>query len=249
VKRVPGQTRDAILAAAAAAFAALGFDGASVDDIAARAGVNKAMIYYHFRSKERLYVEILRAVFRAMGGRAEAIAGSDLPPGAKIDAFIDAFDGMAQDHPYMPRVMMREMAEGARHLDTPTLRLMAVIYRSLARILEDGARVGAFRPADPTLTYFSLITPVIFFRATEPIRTAFGRAGILHLESGQPEFLANLKHTAALALAPVRPAARRGVRRAGPTASAGTSDGALLPTARPRNAKRHPRSARPGDYA
>lgn len=241
MKRPAGETRDALLAAAAAEFAALGFDGASVDAIAARARVNKAMIYYHFRSKQRLYVEILGAVFRAMGGRAEAIAGSDLPPGAKIDAFIDAFDRMAEDHPYMPGVMMREMAEGARHLDEPTLRLMAVVYRSLARILDEGARAGAFRRADPTLTYFSLIAPVIFFRATAPIRAAFGRAGILRLEPGRPEFLANLKHTAARVLAPECPARHRAEAQA---ASAKAKASAYR---QPQGRRFRP--TRPGDHA
>lgn len=243
MKRVAGRTRDAILAAAADEFAESGFDGASVDDIAARARANKAMIYYHFRSKQRLYVEILRGVFRAMGGRAESIAGSGLPPTAKIDAFIDAFDLMAQDHPYMPRVMMREMAEGARRLDPPTLRLMAVIYRSLARILDEGARAGAFRPADPALTYFSLIIPVIFFRVTAPVREAFGKAGILHLEPGQPEFLASLKRNAALALAPDPRPAGRGRHRAG------AETPAHVPTAPPGKTRRRPGSARPGDHA
>jgi AcrR family transcriptional regulator len=203
---VAGQTRDAILAAAATEFAAHGFAGASVDDIAARSGFNKAMIYYHFKSKRALYVEILRDVFRSMGARTTEIAASDLHPGAKIEAFIDALDQMAASRPYMPPMMMREMAEGARRLDADTLRLMAVIFRNLARILDEGARTGVFRPADPTLTYFSLIAPVIFFRATAPIREAFGKAKILRVQADSPAFVATLKRTARAALAPAAPA-------------------------------------------
>ena len=80
MKKAPGATRDVILAAAATAFAARGFSGTSVDSIAKASGFNKAMIYYHFRNKKGLYVEILRDVFRMMGGRAAGIADADLSP-------------------------------------------------------------------------------------------------------------------------------------------------------------------------
>ncbi len=229
MKRVAGQTRDAILAAAATEFAAHGFAGASVDDIAAGSRFNKAMIYYHFKGKRALYVEILRDVFRLMGARTSDIAASDLQPAAKIEAFIDALDQMAETRPYMPPIMMREMAEGARRLDAATLRLMAVIFRNVARILEEGVRKGVFRPADPTLTYFSLIGPVIFFRATAPIREAFGKARILKIDADAAAFVANLKRTARAALAP-----------AGPAPSP-------APVRRP--AGRRPRPTRSGDHA
>jgi TetR/AcrR family transcriptional regulator len=243
VKRAAGHTRDAILAAAATEFAAHGFAGASVDDIAARSGFNKAMIYYHFKGKRTLYVEILRDVFRQMGARTTDIAASDLQPGAKIEAFIDALDQMAENRPYMPPIMMREMAEGARRLDADTLRLMAVIFRNVARILDHGARTGAFRPADPTLTYFSLIGPVIFFRATAPIRQAFGRTRILKIRADSAAFVANLKRTARAALAPDTPAAAGGRHRAGAEAPA------YVQTASPGKTRRRPGSTRSGDHA
>ncbi len=225
MKRVAGETRAAVLAAAAEEFAAHGFAGASVDDIARRSGFNKAMIYYHFTSKEALYVEVLRDVFRLMGARTTEIAAADLPPGDKIAAFIDAIDRMAETHPYMPPMMMREMAEGARRLDADTLRLMAAILKNLASILDEGTRGGVLRRADPMLTYFTLIAPVIFFRATAPIREAFGRARILGARAGAPDFIANLKRTALVALA----------SDAGPEG--------------PAHVRRRPRSTRPGDHA
>lgn len=55
-------TKERILTAAAAEFASKGFDGARVDDIAKRAGVNKALIYYYYKSKE----ELLEILFRSI---------------------------------------------------------------------------------------------------------------------------------------------------------------------------------------
>jgi AcrR family transcriptional regulator len=227
VKRVPGGTRDAILAAAATAFAARGFSGTSVDSIAKASGFNKAMIYYHFRNKKGLYVEILRSVFRHMGARTADIAGSDLDPAAKIEAFIDAFDQMTTTRPHMPPIMMREMAEGAIHLDAGTLGLMAAIFENLRRVLDEGTSKGVFRPANPVLTYFTLISPIIFFKATRPIRAALGKSHVPDVRAlDPPAFVANLKSTALTVL----------------------TAGAAAP-APARSPRTRSRAARPGDHA
>ena len=66
-----------------------GFDAAGVDRIAARARVNKAMIYYHFGSKRALYIEVLRDMFRAVGARARAIADGPGTASEKLETWID----------------------------------------------------------------------------------------------------------------------------------------------------------------
>ena len=227
MKRTPGDTRTAIIAAAAAEFAAHGFDGASVDAIAARARFNKAMIYYHFENKQRLYVEILRDGFRTVGAHTAAIADdADLPPAAKIDRFIDALDDMAASRPYMPPMMMREMAEGAVRLDADSLRLLSRIFENLRRILEEGSRLGVFRPADPVLTYFTLVTPVIFFRASTPVREALARQHVLPAaQVDATRFVTHLKSIA------------RTVLTASPSPAA------------PAKQKKRTRQSRPGEHA
>ena len=76
---------DAILAAAALEFAARGFAGARVDRIARRARVNKAMLYYHFTSKERLYRTLLRRMFTRAAERLRAIGAGDGTSAEKVD--------------------------------------------------------------------------------------------------------------------------------------------------------------------
>src|SRR6476469_3636039 len=95
-------SRRALLDAAAAEFAARGYAGASVDRIAARARVNKAMIYYHFRSKAGLYREILHDMFRAVGERTSAVAASDETPPTKVGHFIAAIAAEAEARPHFP---------------------------------------------------------------------------------------------------------------------------------------------------
>src|SRR6188472_684649 len=89
---------DLILEAAAREFAERGFGGARVDRIARRARVNKAMIYYHFKSKQALYRSLLRHLFTLVGNRLQQIASSDRPSSEKIDQTIASFADMIQQH-------------------------------------------------------------------------------------------------------------------------------------------------------
>jgi AcrR family transcriptional regulator len=65
------QTRERLLDAASTLFAATGFHGATVRDIARAAGANVAAANYHFGSKEALYLEVLRTQFSAIRARLE----------------------------------------------------------------------------------------------------------------------------------------------------------------------------------
>src|SRR5262245_10319307 len=110
-------SRERLFAAATREFAARGFAGASVDRIAAAARLNKAMIYYHFKSKAELYRDILREMFAAVGARVAAVAGSSASPEDKLRAFVDAFATEAEARPHFPPIWFREIAEGGPHLD------------------------------------------------------------------------------------------------------------------------------------
>src|SRR6187401_3089146 len=83
-------SRERLFAAAAAEFAARGFAGANVDRIARAAHVNKAMIYYHFKSKAALYQEILRDMFAAVAARLDEMSARQRTPDGKIRAFVEA---------------------------------------------------------------------------------------------------------------------------------------------------------------
>jgi TetR/AcrR family transcriptional regulator len=175
VRRAPASRR-ALLDAAAAEFAARGYAGANVDRIARRAGVNKAMIYYHFRSKAALYREILHDMLDAVAGRVRAIAASAAPPDDKIRAYVEAIASEGEARPHFPPMWLREIAEGGGHVDAGALRYVRQVLASLAAIIEDGRRAGRFTPANPLLIHGSIIAPLMFFLATGAVRRKLGRA-------------------------------------------------------------------------
>jgi TetR/AcrR family transcriptional regulator len=77
----PEKTRAAILKAALEEFAHEGVTGARTDEIARRAGVNKALLYYYFKDNEGLYAAALDQVFSGLHQRvASVLERADLPP-------------------------------------------------------------------------------------------------------------------------------------------------------------------------
>ncbi len=150
-------SRDRVFAAAAAEFAARGYAGANVDRIARAARLNKAMIYYHFKSKAALYRAILRDMFGAVRARVVAVAASDAAPEAKVRAFVAAIAAEAQARPHFPSIWLREIAEGAEHVDAATLGYVRDVLAALGGIIAEGVRAGRFQPAHPLLVQGGII--------------------------------------------------------------------------------------------
>jgi AcrR family transcriptional regulator len=166
-KRSRGDSQGAIFAAATQEFAERGFDAARVDRIAARARVNKAMIYYHYDSKLGLYLEVLRDMFRAVGARVRAIADGPGSAEVKLDAWIAAIVEEAAKRPWFPPIALRELGSGAPHIDNETFGMMNGVYLGAHDVIVQGQDEGTFRQADPLLTYFTIMPSILMFFARQ----------------------------------------------------------------------------------
>jgi len=186
-----------IFAAAAAEFSSRGFDGASVDVIAAAAHVNKAMLYYHFGSKLGLYREIVRDMLRAVGAEVTAIAAAADSPADKLTRFVRMLADQKQARPWFPPLMLREMSAGAPHLDADTLTLMRAIFGAFAAILDAGAAAGDFRRVHPVLAYMSILGPMMMNAVRERAAARHGRLDLpLFVPVPADELVAHMQHTA-----------------------------------------------------
>ena len=93
----------------------------------------------------------------------------------RLARFIDTFVDLKASREWLPTLMLREMAEGAPHLDLDTLGMMRVIFGAFARILADGEAEGRFRPVNPILGYMSVIGPLLLNAARERAAAQPGR--------------------------------------------------------------------------
>src|SRR5262245_53945560 len=167
---VASDTRSRLLAAAAAEFAARGFAATTVDRIARRARVNKAMIYYHFPSKRALYTAIVRDHFGPIVERLAVIRAEAAAPTEQLDRLIEAFVSMVDESEPFLRLFLREIADGAVHLGADELALMAGVFGFVRGLIADGIAQRVFGPVHPALAHFTIIAPVIMFCATAPVR-------------------------------------------------------------------------------
>ena len=199
----PQDSRARILAAATAEFALRGFAATTVDRIAARARFNKAMIYYHFGSKQGLYRAVLRAIFTAMGDHLVRIADEPVAPHEKLDRFVAAFVAEGAARPEIAPIILREVAEGGRRLDEETYTLMLRVVRAMTGIVQEGRAAGQFADVDPILLYLTTVWPIMVYLATSPIRSAIARVARFDAHRLDADrFVAHLQQLNRRALAP-----------------------------------------------
>ena len=203
-----GTSRERLLAAAAAEFAARGFDGAKVDRIAARARINKAMLYYHFRSKAALYREILRHTFGTVAAAVTDVRAQGGAPDHQLRRFIEAIAIAAEGSPHFPSMWLREIAEGGRHLDESIVMELRGVIGTLAAILQDGHRAGLFGRVNPFVTQIGIVAPLMFFSASVPIRERYRHLIPAHVTTPRrDEVVAHVQATTLAALMAADPAA------------------------------------------
>jgi AcrR family transcriptional regulator len=108
----PKQTRAKILAATDHLFGELGFDATTTREIAKRSGVNKALIHYHFKSKDDLLAVLLDSYYDRLTAEMTAALGRRTEPEEKIEDVLDAYaDFLAQNRAFCS-IVQREVASG-----------------------------------------------------------------------------------------------------------------------------------------
>ncbi len=210
-----------IVAAAAAVFASRGFEGARIDEIAERAGANKAMLYYHVGDKEDLYSAVLvesidRALLLLRGATARASS-----PAGKLEAVLDTLATFGSSNPEFIPIIMREVAGGGRNLPDALFARLGSVFRVVSDALAEGVAAGAFRATDPLLTHVTLVGALMYLRASAPIRERVARMAGLPVSDHSPRDLARLVGDLflhGLEARPPAPPAKR-ARRAKPRSS------------------------------
>ncbi len=173
-------TRARILDAAFVEFAEKGLAGARVDEIAARAGANKRMLYAHFGSKEALWLEVLEATYAAKRAEERAVEVAELPP-AEAMAKLVAFNlRYVARHPEFLAILHQENLHRAAYLAS-SARVQALyspLLETLRGVLARGEAAGMFRAGvDPLQLYVSLLGLSHFYLANRyTLSTIFGAA-------------------------------------------------------------------------
>ena len=158
-KRDATATRARILAAATEEFAARGLPDARIEDVAARAGANRRMIYYYFGSKEGLYLAALEAVYAELVEEERKIDVDRLGPVEAIAELVHLKIDHYTNYPHFIAFLNMENLYRARHLKQSKRisEFKTPFTRVIAQVLERGQRAGLFRKGiDPVDLYISI---------------------------------------------------------------------------------------------
>jgi len=102
-------TEEKILEAATHVFVTKGMEGARMQEIADKAGINKALLHYYFRSKELLFEAIFSAVIKLAFPKIQNILQSEAGIVSKIEQVIDAYIDLLIKHPFIPGFVLKEL--------------------------------------------------------------------------------------------------------------------------------------------
>lgn len=112
-KKKNDTTEEKILAAARKVFTTRGMSGARMQDIADEAGINKAMLHYYFRDKDKLFEVIFLEEANKFFPRINFIFESEAPLFEKIELFVNAYIDEMVKNPYLPWFIMNEVNRDA----------------------------------------------------------------------------------------------------------------------------------------
>jgi AcrR family transcriptional regulator len=182
----PGDdTESKILDAAHVVFMRSGTAGARMQEIADEAGVNKALLHYYFRSKERLAAAVFDRVARGLFARVGQLAMSDVDLEEKVRLIIAAYLDQFARTPYAPGYLICEMNQ---HPDRAGQLLAALggpaaasggpavpFLTNLAAQIQQRVAAGIMRPIEPRQFLANLVSLCVFPFAARPMLCAVFR--------------------------------------------------------------------------
>lgn len=170
-------TREKLKLAALEEFVEKGYDGARMQEIANRAGANKAMIHYYFTSKDALFESIIRETFEELFQLFSQIwSMADQSPEELIRKTVYAHFQFLSEHPYLPRIIVRELNSNNPIVEKVMHDLFEQMgntnIRQAVDTLAAGVEAGKLRKVDPKQTIWNIIGLNLFFFIAKPLLKA-----------------------------------------------------------------------------
>src|ERR1700756_3736365 len=199
-QRDPEGMRLRILEAAKQEFAAHGLAGARVDRIAAEAGANKRMLYYHVGNKEDLYLAVLEGAYEKIRVEERGLDLEHLDPPEAIRTLIDFTWSYFLRNPEFLALLNTENLARAKHLkrSTKVKSMHSPFVEMIGTVVRRGVARGDFPVAvDPVQLYISIAALSFFYLSNSAtLSVIFGRDLL-----SQPAKDERLQHVVGLVLA------------------------------------------------
>lgn len=159
---LPDSTEQKIFDAAHEVFTQKGMDGAKMQEIADLAGINKALLHYYYKTKEKLYEAVARAVIGKAVPMIRQMFEGDLPLEEKIRRFIDFYISLISRNPFIPLFIISEVNKHPeRFFETifpKDLPRPEIFFKQV----NDEIAAGRIRPIKPKHLIVNIISLCVF---------------------------------------------------------------------------------------
>jgi TetR/AcrR family transcriptional regulator len=153
--RIQKKNRETILAAALEVFSAHGFRGATLDRIAAEAGLSKPNLLYYFPSKEAIHVSLLGGLMDTWLDPLRAL-DAEGEPREELLAYVRRKLQMSRDFPRESRLFANEIVQGAPRIGPALQTELKTLVDEKAAVIRGWAEAGRIAPVDPHHLIFSV---------------------------------------------------------------------------------------------
>lgn len=164
-------TKEKIIFASLVEFGESGLDGARVDKIAETAGVNKAMIYYHFNSKQNLYYEVIRHHITQVAAALKENIDENSSLEEILARIAEVYASIFTDNIYLRQILVRELALTQSKIVEMISETIdtSEFPRIIAAKMAEGIERNKIRPIDIRQSIISFITMNVGYFIMSPI--------------------------------------------------------------------------------
>jgi TetR/AcrR family transcriptional regulator len=161
--KIEKSTEEKILVAAKKVFVAKGMAGARMQDIADEAGINKALLHYYFRNKEKLFEMIFLEAAQKLFPKINSIFESDMPLFEKIENFCEEYIAIMSENPYLPLFVLNELNQNPENFLSKIWNKQRFPKpQKFLEQIEKEVKKGAIKNISPLHLLINLISMCIF---------------------------------------------------------------------------------------
>ena len=165
-------TEQRIFEAARQAFIEKGLEGAKMQEIADRAGINKALLHYYFRTKEKLFEAVTKQVIGRVFPVLRNMLESDLPLEEKLDNLIDLYVDTVSRNTFVPLFVITEMNKRPDNFLANIVPGPLPKPQKLMQQLELATAEGRIRPIEPAHLISNVLAMCVFPFLAKPMLCA-----------------------------------------------------------------------------
>ncbi len=166
-------TEQKILDAAKDVFQQKGLTGARMQEIADKAGINKALLHYYYRTKDKLFEKVFDIAFSLFIPKVKEMMSGDTPISEKIEFFVENYINLLHKHPYIPGFVISELNRNPQILVNIFEKNVGLqkndIIQKLDKQINDEVQKGILKPISAHNLMTNVVSLCIFPIVAKPV--------------------------------------------------------------------------------